>query len=143
VLFSVWSRYILNANGTTFRVNAESSWFDWHDGALSRICKLRRPSASNSQRVKIAILDTGIQLSPSNKDIYDPEDNIQYRDWIDQDDEWRDEAGHGTHLAALLHRIAPDAIIHVARVFKKNPTLASVQLIAQVRTLQYLIQYYH
>jgi hypothetical protein len=85
--------------------------------------------------VRIAILDSGIQLSSLNRDMYDFEPEIQYKSWIDDDAEWRDDAGHGTHLAVLLRKIAPDAIVHVARVFKRRPTISSVQPIAQVNAL--------
>jgi hypothetical protein len=112
-------------------MNAATAWFEWHDDARARIAKLRISSVSDKRRVKIAILDSGIQLSTTNKDIYDFEPKIQYKSWIDQDAEWKDDAGHGTHLAVLLRKIAPDAIVHVARVFKKRPSKGSVDAISQ------------
>jgi hypothetical protein len=131
----IMARNILKANYSAFRVTTAISWFEWHDDARSRIAELRVPSVSDSRRVKVAILDSGIQLSPSNKDMYDFEPMIQYKSWVDQSAEWRDDAGHGTHLAVLLRKIAPDAILHVARVFKKRPATSSVQAVAQVKAL--------
>ncbi len=97
-------------------------WFEWHNDAISRIqTELRKPEVSDVKRVKIAILDSGIELSADHKAMYDREAKIVYRSWIDQETEWKDDVGHGTHLAVLLRKIAPDAVVHVARVFKKKP----------------------
>lgn len=115
------------------RVTSAQKWFDWHNDALMRVANLRSPAISNAQRVRIAILDSGIQLSEDDKDIYDIEPGIRYQDWVDQGTEWNDNSGHGTHLAILLRKIAPNAIIHVGRVFKKQPTKKSGGTIAKVR----------
>lgn len=86
--------------------------------------------------MKIAILDSGIELSQDHMDMYDTERQMKYRSWVDSDTEWRDDVGHGTHLAILLRKIAPNAVVHVARVFKKKPDIQkSAQTIAEVRFL--------
>lgn len=86
--------------------------------------------------MKIAILDSGIELSQDHKDMYDTEPKMKYRSWVDRDTEWRDEVGHGTHLAILLRKVAPNAVVHVARVFKKKPDIQkSAKTIAEVRIL--------
>ncbi|KKP05304.1 subtilase [Trichoderma harzianum] len=103
------------------KASAEDAWFEWHTDALNQIEELRRPGTTEPQRVKIAILDSGIELSKDQKDMYDVEPKIQYRSWIEEGTEWKDEVGHGTHLAVLLRKVAPNAIIHVARVYKKRP----------------------
>ncbi|PVH69882.1 subtilisin-like protein [Cadophora sp. DSE1049] len=96
-------------------------WFAWHDDALCRINEeLRKSGVSNAKRVKIAILDSGVDLSPDHKNMYDFEPKMVYRNWIEQDSIWNDDVGHGTHLAVLLRKIAPNAVIHVARVFKNK-----------------------
>ncbi|KAF3074304.1 Major intracellular serine protease [Trichoderma lentiforme] len=111
---------------------AAEAWFEWHTDALNRIEKLRKPEATEPRRVKIAILDSGIELSKDQKDMYDVEPKIKYRSWIEEDTEWKDDVGHGTHLAVLLRKIAPNAGIHVARVFKKRPHVEkSAQIIAE------------
>ncbi|KAL5092194.1 hypothetical protein Trisim1_002079 [Trichoderma cf. simile WF8] len=111
---------------------AADAWFEWHTDALNRIEKLRKPDAIEPRRVKIAILDSGIELSQDQKDMYDVEPKIEYRSWIEEDREWKDDVGHGTHLAVLLRKIAPNAGIHVARVFKKRPHVEkSAQIIAE------------
>lgn len=111
-------------------------WFEWHSDALCRISELRVSGVSDRQRVKIAILDSGIEPSQDHKDMYNTEFYMKYRSWVDDGTEWRDEVGHGTHLAILLRQVAPDAVIHVARVFKKKPDIQkSAQTIANVRIL--------
>ncbi|KAJ5738447.1 hypothetical protein N7493_001602 [Penicillium malachiteum] len=108
-----------------------AEWFDWHNGALLRIEELRS-SVPDSKRIKIAILDSGIDLTSDEKEIYDYDSRMKYKSWIDSDPEWKDEVGHGTHLATLLLRIAPNAIVHVARVFKQQRQgLDSAPLIAE------------
>ncbi|KAH7127826.1 peptidase S8/S53 domain-containing protein [Dactylonectria estremocensis] len=95
-------------------------WFQWHSEALARVDTLRDARLCNNQRIKIAILDSGIELSQDNKDIYDNGSQIKYQSWVDENPAWKDQVGHGTHLATLLRRIAPNSQLHVARVFKKK-----------------------
>ncbi|KAF1966496.1 subtilisin-like protein [Bimuria novae-zelandiae CBS 107.79] len=116
-------QYILYAFMTStkmmgWKVSAEDrqsarTWFDSHNDALARISELRNPAVN---RVKIAILDSGILLSQENEDLYNQEPN---------------EVGHGTHLAVLLRKMAPNAIVHVGRVFRKKPNRKSTKTIAQ------------
>ena len=113
-------------------MKAAKTWFEWHNDALARIEQLRNSSASNAQRVKVAFLDSGIQLSQDNLDIYNVEPSIKYKSWVDEATDWRDEAGHGTHLATLFRKISPNAIVHVGRVFRKNPSAKSADTIAKV-----------
>jgi hypothetical protein len=104
-----------------------------HASTVTRIAQLRDTEACNSQRVKIAILDSGIELSQSNLDLYNNNPEIVYKSWIEDDNpEWKDEAGHGTHLSVLLRQIAPDAVIFVGRVFRRSPTQDSGSKIANV-----------
>jgi hypothetical protein len=121
-----------NRRADIFRVKMASAWFDWHNGALARLADLRDPAISENQRVKIAILDSGIDLAQNSLEMYNTDPGIQYRSWVDNSPEWKDEVGHGTHLAVLLRKIAPNAIVYVGRVFKKRPR-GAVTSIAQVR----------
>jgi subtilisin family serine protease len=122
-----------NRRADVFRVKVAKAWFDRHNSALARLVDLRGPAISENQRVKIAILDSGINLAQNSLEMYNSDPGIQYCSWVDNSPEWKDEVGHGTHLAVLLRKIAPNAIVHVVRVFKKRPTKGSVTSIAQVR----------
>nr|XP_036579850.1 subtilisin-like protease [Colletotrichum truncatum]KAF6787530.1 subtilisin-like protease [Colletotrichum truncatum] len=108
-------------------------WFGYHQDILSRINQqLHDSEIPQTRKVRIAILDSGIELTPDHRDLYDLEPRISYRSWVDKDPEWRDDVGHGTHLAILLRKVAPNAAIYVARVFKKKPRGdASAQIIAE------------
>lgn len=108
-------------------------WFQWHSEALARVDTLRDARLCNNQRIKIAILDSGIELSQDNKDIYDNGSQIKYQSWVDENPAWKDQVGHGTHLATLLRRIAPNSQLHVARVFKKKLSMEkSARCISEV-----------
>ncbi len=114
------------------RVRSAEKWFDWHNNALARINQLHKSNNTDASIVKIAILGSGIALSQYNEDMYNFEPRIQYQDWVDGKSTWQDDAGHGTHLAVLIRKIAPRAMVHVGRVFKEKPTQESASTIAQV-----------
>ncbi|RSL89802.1 hypothetical protein CDV31_015804 [Fusarium ambrosium] len=107
------------------KVSSATKWLQWHNNALARIQADRlAASVPTPKRVKIAILDSGIDLSDDHRLLYNTDSQIIYRNWIDESQEWKDDVGHGTHLAILLRKIAPEAVIHVARVFKKKPSIS-------------------
>lgn len=120
------------------RAKRTEEWFELHDDVLARIQQLTRSATSENPRVKIAILDSGLELSADHRQCYDYEPKIQYWTGIDDDANERDDVGHGTHLAILLRKIAPRAAVHVARVFEKKPkSNESAEMIAKVRQTSY------
>ncbi|KAL8365506.1 hypothetical protein RB595_004360 [Gaeumannomyces hyphopodioides] len=68
-----------------------------------------------SQPVRIAVLDTGLDLG---HDSIPAERIIQKRNWVDpgRQDDIRDHDGHGTFVAGLLLKYAPDAELYVGKV---------------------------
>lgn len=84
------------------------------------------------QRIKIAILDTGIDgrnvafAEPMSRGL------IKVEDFVDRGGDGLDVHGHGTHCAALLCRIAPEAMIYVARVLEDSRRPPDVGLVAKV-----------
>jgi hypothetical protein len=82
-------------------------------------------------RTRIAILDTGICLPEEAKDLGYTNRIIKTKSWLGDnttdDPELRlgdrDLDGHGTHAAGLLLKVAPEAEIYVARVFKGKKEL--------------------
>jgi hypothetical protein len=111
-------------------------WFDRHSNALNYIDFFRSSNERGTPSVKIAILDTGIDLSQDNIALYNTEPRIRYQDRVDVDLQPKDETVHGTHLAVLPRKIAPNAILHVARVhvFAKRRTMKSSATVAKVTT---------
>lgn len=96
--------------------NAADEWFrllEEHTQAL-----LEPYRKDRMRRVKIAILDTGIDRTHPrieaqwNKRVKDA------KSWIDGEGGDRDTCGHGTHNTSLLMKVAPEALIYVARVVK-------------------------
>jgi hypothetical protein len=71
-------------------------------------------------RVKIAILDTGADLS--HPDIIDATQKglVKYYDFVKNESSMSDLDGHGTHCTSLLLKFAPNAEIHIGRVFERS-----------------------
>ena len=71
-------------------------------------------------RVKIAILDTGADLS--HPDIVDAKNKglVRYFDFVKNEVSMTDLDGHGTHCMSLLLKFAPNAEIHIGRVFERS-----------------------
>ncbi|KAK2882509.1 hypothetical protein FQN49_000275 [Arthroderma sp. PD_2] len=76
-----------------------------------------------SNRLKVAILDSGIDMN--NTDIEaDADDRIKsVRSWVDGNDGKEDrnecdESGHGTHIAGILLSCAPNTDLYIARITK-------------------------
>ena len=95
---------------------------------------------AKGRRVKIAILDTGIDLTHpefDEVDSYYPGHGVPRRERV----EWRsfvnsegnsDDDGHGTHSAALLLRLAPKAKIFVAQVVEGRDGRVDPEIVAKV-----------
>lgn len=103
------------------------------DRVIDRIDCSKRIETS---RVKIAVLDTGIDWSDSF--IRGAKDRIvNWKNWADdrQDKDSQqqvhDGAGHGTHVTALLLKTAPEAKIFVSRVANQNGAMISPEMIAK------------
>ncbi|GFF44406.1 uncharacterized protein PAC_01091 [Aspergillus udagawae] len=86
-------------------------WFQWLDERVPQVID----DCLETPKVKIAILDTGIDLK--NDFIRVNKTRIKgLESWIDDGNKSGDLFGHGTHTAGLLLRVAPTADIYVARV---------------------------
>ena len=84
------------------------------------------------RRVKIAILDTGIDRTHG---MIGPQWEKRVRgtrSWVKDEGADVDNCGHGTHGAALLMRIAPEAHIYVARIAKDRTSPLDHDSVAQV-----------
>jgi subtilisin family serine protease len=81
--------------------------------------------SSSFPRVKIAVLDTGADLS--HPDIIDATQKglLKYYDFVKNESTMSDLDGHGTHCTSLLLKFAPNAEIHIGRVFQRSRAPAS------------------
>lgn len=85
--------------------------------------------------MKLAILDTGLWATPTKRAKWLEDDRVVYKSWVNQENvsDWEDKVGHGTHSASWLLKLAPDAKIHVARVFEEQePKEHEIWYIAEV-----------
>ncbi|KAK1254162.1 hypothetical protein MKX08_008157 [Trichoderma sp. CBMAI-0020] len=94
-----------------------------------------------STRVKIAVLDTGLQLPESLQENYEAEGRVTVeasesflpRTKDDADGSWRvDRDGHGSRVGQIILDVAPEADLHVARVFKSGGDLANPKMAADI-----------
>ncbi|KAI4118322.1 MAG: hypothetical protein LQ341_007626, partial [Variospora aurantia] len=117
-------------------------WFDRFQQTQSLVAQGRK---AKGRRVKIAILDTGIDLSHphfgSSPEASGVEDQHQYgprrcrvkecKSFVDEGAADRDNVGHGTHCAALLLELSPYADIYVARVSEEKTNRLSPDTVAK------------
>lgn len=94
------------------RVNLASKWFGHFDKKKTQKSLPKRAGA-REKRIKIAILDTGIDLS----NVWIGQKKGLIECWPSAAD-CEDTDGHGTHVAYLLLRLAPHALLHVCKVSK-------------------------
>jgi hypothetical protein len=72
------------------------------------------------QKVKVAILDTGVDVTHPDIAKIKEDGRIIYHDFIDCSDDAKDDDGHGTHYTSVLAKLAPNAEIYVGRVFQSS-----------------------
>lgn len=101
------------------------------------------PNVATGRGVKVAIIDTGLDLNhPALKhsivagwDFVDndaiPADRMGYD--TDGDRIWDEAYGHGTHVAGIVHALAPDALIMPVRVLDGDGRGDLVNVAAGVR----------
>jgi hypothetical protein len=99
-----------------------------------------------SARVKVAILDTGIDLEDSfirgAKDrIRDCKNWADDREDLDDRHQVHDASGHGTHVAALLLKTAPEADVYIGRIADQNGCMISPEKISEVSCSLLVKQY--
>ena len=72
--------------------------------------------------LRIAVIDTGVNSSNSrvNGLVRGCRFALNHQGIIVEDDDFRDQVGHGTDVAALLHQGLPDAEIFAVRVFDND-----------------------
>lgn len=120
-------------------MNSVNAWFEDLKEINENLDSERR---YKFKRVKIAILDTGINMANSAFDTDEAKRRIvKQEDFLkDAGDpsraEARDMCGHGTHCAGLLRKVAPAADIYVARVAEDFDSDLDDRVVAEVRALQ-------
>ncbi|KAM0264285.1 hypothetical protein ACHAQJ_000774 [Trichoderma viride] len=110
---------------------------DWLDMIDEVNAKLFNPTPQKASRrpIRIAILDTGY-----GKDAILSHRITGWKDWVDRSENLQDNDGHGTHLASLMMRTAPEAEIYAARITNDSDGihLAIENIIKNQRLTAYL-----
>jgi len=85
--------------------------------------------------IRIAVLSTGIDLNHSLiKGAFRTNRIRACRSFVPSDNSITDSHGYGTHVAALLLKVAPDAQLYIAKI-AKNGSIPSDHKISNVRLL--------
>lgn len=89
---------------------------DWFERIAEINDKILGPLRKNRERrVKIAVLDSGVEMS--NPNILAFKERIKKRkDFLDTEGDASDSHGHGTCCVNLIHRVAPEADIYVGKI---------------------------
>lgn len=102
--------------------------------AYKRFSKIKKEEHSKT-RVRVAILDTGFQMSPEIQQNHKEKKRIlvdRCKSFLPDaasnlTSSWDiDEAGHGTSLGQIILRVAPNADLHIARVMRRNQDLSNL-----------------
>lgn len=81
------------------------------------------PIPKKEDRIRIAVLNTGICMDDAFIHLKDNSRRITYRSFVTGDPNptvASDLVGHGTHVAGLLLQVAPNANIYVAKISDKG-----------------------
>lgn len=107
---------------------------------LKELCPLQELEPGDSRRVRVAVIDTGIDMT--HVDIQAAVANgrvIKVCDWVDgqegiEDDMVGDSFGHGTHVASVILDMAPNVDLYIARVAKgRELSHSQAENVAKVR----------
>ncbi|EXA29728.1 hypothetical protein FOVG_18809 [Fusarium oxysporum f. sp. pisi HDV247] len=90
---------------------------------------------SNYDRVKIAIIDTG--LHPQEKDFCTVE---AYNDFVDEGNDMRDDSWHGTCSARIILDMYEEAKLYIARVFKTDQAKGTEGPLLMAKAIEWAIE---
>lgn len=93
--------------------------------------------------MRVAILDTGIDASHPvfSGCVFDEN---KCHDWTNSNDPTMDIVGHGTHSAALVLKVAPNASLYIAKVFDSAVGIADTpKNVARVSTKRTKYRFVH
>ncbi|KAK0111238.1 hypothetical protein ONS95_001611 [Cadophora gregata] len=97
-----------------------ADWFTQMKSFEKTVDASRKEPDAAHPRVKITVLDTGLDLSHREMIRANDEGRLRTRDFVEDTDNVKDSDGHGTHCTSLALRYAPNAEIFAGRVFRKN-----------------------
>lgn len=135
------SEYFVFKSGTVLtnwnRIPLAEEWFSKHMRKLNKSFAMHR-SGRPEEEVKIAVLDTGLDIGHLLLRTYQDKGQIDVENYIDFTDpnnkKPTDDVGHGTCCTHLILKTCHAAKIYVAKVFRKaTPDNDTADCIAKVR----------
>ncbi|RSL95714.1 hypothetical protein CDV31_013772 [Fusarium ambrosium] len=126
---------------------AAEEWLEHLDGVhrlfyeCEKKCDRLREGVKKATRVKVAVLDTGLQLPGAFQENYEDAERIDLQQSAtfipamggEATHEWKiDCDGHGSRVGQIILQIAPTADLHIAKVFKTRNDLADPNMATQV-----------
>ncbi|KAH7303436.1 peptidase S8/S53 domain-containing protein [Rhexocercosporidium sp. MPI-PUGE-AT-0058] len=113
---------------------AARAWISTYLKRTQTVLKARR--SKDDKRVRIAVLDTGIDLN--HPAITKCRTSIvEYHSWVVDDTSISDVCGHGTHIASVLLKLAPWADLYIAKVFKDANDVGNTGVDAVVKAIDH------
>ncbi|KAK5087249.1 hypothetical protein LTR24_006889 [Lithohypha guttulata] len=111
---------------------AADDWFLDYESVL-RITRILRPARPKipEDRVRVAILDTGVDIKHKNLHRLGMQQQIIYENFVPGGSPsviYQDENGHGTHVTSILLKIAENVDVYVARISPDGRTWDSGQV---------------
>ncbi|KAL6720849.1 hypothetical protein ACLMJK_002774 [Lecanora helva] len=116
-------------DGNSYISDAADQWFkDLQSDTQALLEPYRK---DRMKRVKIAILDTGVDRTHASIESQWSKRIKGVKSWVNSEGGDIDQCGHGTHAAALLLKVAPEAHVYVARIAKDNNSSINHNNVAQ------------
>lgn len=120
---------------------ARHDWFGKMRSFEKFIDASRKEPDADHPRIKIAILDTGLDLSHPDISQAHEEGRLHVYDFIENSTTIKDESGHGTHCTSLLLKYAPNAEVFVGRVFRTTKADdSSCDILTKVKLTPFMIK---
>ncbi|KAM0555886.1 hypothetical protein ACHAPJ_006288 [Fusarium lateritium] len=107
---------------TAAKKEAYTSWKQGVIGVYDRYT----PKVAEESRVKIVVLDTGIDKDHLDFDACEDRIKASISYVGNKRKDVRDTSGHGTHVTSLLCGYAPDADIYIVKIAEYDPVSSSV-----------------
>ncbi|PHH90783.1 hypothetical protein CDD83_2674 [Cordyceps sp. RAO-2017] len=95
-------------------------WFAKMRAFQKCVDAFRKDPDEKCPRVKVAVLDTGVDLSHPEIAEARADERLLYHDFVDSADGIGDLDGHGTHCTSILLKHAPNAQVYSGRVFRRS-----------------------